>query len=83
MHRAPGGYAILVLGLGVHMQRGTMPIDTTLELYGDMPLCDFVDEAIKHGLIPLNLQLVPVDELALKPQWTATPTLSAQNGLAA
>lgn len=59
-----------------------MTIQEALDRYGDMPLCDFVDEAIKHGLIPLNLQLVPVDELALNPQWTAVPVLTAQNGLA-
>jgi hypothetical protein len=62
------------------ISRGVMPIQEILDQYGDMPMCDFVDLAITHGLIPLNMHLSPYDELAIYPQHRSTPALSVQNG---
>lgn len=64
------------------MSRGVMPIHEVLDRYGDMPMCDFVDLAIAHGLIPLTMHLSPYDELAIHPQHRSTLTLSVQDGLA-
>lgn len=66
------------------MQQGTLSLDEALRLYGDLSLAQFADEAIKYGLIPHNFSFVLLDELALRPQRSAsTNTLTAQNGLAA
>lgn len=62
------------------MKSGIIPFREVLDQYGDMSFRDFVEEAIKHGLIPLQLQLT-ADELEAHPQRDVRPILSAQGGL--
>lgn len=66
------------------IQQNRISLEEALAKYGDLSLRDFVDEAIKAGMIPHNLLVIPIDELAACPQISAaTNTLSVQNGLAA
>lgn len=63
------------------MQQGIMPIHEVLARYGDMALCDFIDESIRNKLIPLDMVLSPMlDELAVFPQLKSEPGPSAQGG---
>lgn len=64
------------------MQQGNLPIEEALRLYGDLSLREFAEEAIKYGLIPLNMLFYPRDELKERPQTSGYVLPSCQNYLA-